>query len=66
MAPEIDELYARFARISYDINYSAHIKHYGSERMFLSPLVHAPTVPSPVNLSPSLVEEQRLAQYRDA
>lgn len=60
-APEIEALYAQFASISYDLNYSAHVKHYGSERMFFSPLVTPPAVSSPANIPASLVDKLRLA-----
>jgi len=60
-APEIEALYGQFASISYDVNYSAHVKHYGSERMFFSPIVNPPAVSSPANIPANVVDELRLA-----
>lgn len=59
-APEVQVLYARFASVSYELNYSAHVKHYGSERMFFSPLVKPPAVSSPANVPANIVDELRL------
>jgi DNA adenine methylase len=59
--PEIDMLYGDYTNLCYDINYSAHMKYYGSERMYFSPAVTVPDVASPANIAAAVVDECRLA-----
>jgi DNA adenine methylase len=60
-APAIEDLYGRYASLSYSLHYSAHIAHYGSERMFLSPRLRLPSIASPAYVSTSLLDDLRLA-----
>jgi len=61
-APEIAELYAGYARISYDLHYSAAPKNLqGGEFMFFSPGLATPSVASPAGIPSSLVDDVRLA-----
>ena len=61
-AAEIDRLYARFESITYDLNYSAHVKQLGTERIFFSPSLRRPRVESPAyDMSTELVDARRLA-----
>jgi DNA adenine methylase len=60
--PEVAELYARFARIRYDLHYSAAIQNLsGSELMFFSPGLVAPSVAFPAGVRSSVVDQARLA-----
>ncbi len=59
-APEIESLYRGFESLSYDLNYSAAVKHFGSERMFFSYGLRVPGVLSPANVRMRLVDDFRL------
>lgn len=60
-APEIARLYRTFKNVSYDLNYSANVPHYGSERMFFSPLIDPPAVVSAAHVPRHVVDQQRRA-----
>jgi DNA adenine methylase len=59
--PEIVALYGQFKSISYDLNYSAQVKHFGSERMFFSPTLEPAAVATPANVPAMTVDRRRLA-----
>ncbi|RDI73513.1 D12 class N6 adenine-specific DNA methyltransferase [Gaiella occulta] len=60
--PEVAELYTSFARIGYELHYSAAIGNLsGSELMFFSPGLVAPSVASPAGVRSKVVDQARLA-----
>ena len=60
--PEVAELYAGYARVDYDLHYSAAAENLqGSEFMFFSPGLATPSVGSPAGIPSSLVDDVRLA-----
>jgi DNA adenine methylase len=56
--PQVEVLYGRYRSISYDLNYSAQLKHFGSERMFFSPDIEPPDVASPAHVPVSAVDQE--------
>lgn len=60
--PEVAELYAGFARIGYDLHYSAATQNLaGAEFMFFSPGLVTPSVASPAGVRTRIVDQARLA-----
>lgn len=61
-AAEIDLLYRDFRSVSYDLDYTAHVRHWGAERIFFSPTITPPLVETPANIPASVVADARLAR----
>lgn len=64
-APEIIEMYEGLDHIKYDLNYSAASRYRGAESMFFSPLIQRPDGVVPSRVSPSAIDQARLALVQD-